>query len=195
MKKVLIAVDDRKSSMAVLSTFSNLVKRPQEVVLVHVERLEGRSMMIDMLGDAELGMLKDSLRGTDHKETLDRRARKILGYYEKEFADGWSVRTKTILRDGHPAEEIVRLAQDEGAEMIILGYPGKKRLTGLMSGSVAKEVEKKSKVPVLVAKSPTVCEEPYTWRDAYYAVSFSSLIVIALFFLGRILERNGAVLP
>ena len=52
MKKVLIAVDDTKGSQAVLSVFHNLVRPPEEVLLLHVERLEGRSMMIDMLSES-----------------------------------------------------------------------------------------------------------------------------------------------
>jgi len=49
MKKVLIAVDDTKASKAVLTTFHNSVSQPDEIILLHVERLAGRSLMIDML--------------------------------------------------------------------------------------------------------------------------------------------------
>jgi hypothetical protein len=53
MKKVIIAVDETEGSKAVLSVFRNMVRPPESVVLVHVQQLEGKSMMIDMLGDAE----------------------------------------------------------------------------------------------------------------------------------------------
>jgi len=71
MKKVLIAVDGTKASKAVLATFNNSVQLPQEVILLHVQRLEGRSLMIDMLGEAEMSTLKESLKDTQHKEELD----------------------------------------------------------------------------------------------------------------------------
>ena len=57
MKKILVAVDDTKGSEAVLTIFRNLVRPPEEVILLHVQRLEGRSLMIDMLGEAELATL------------------------------------------------------------------------------------------------------------------------------------------
>jgi len=81
MKKVLIAVDGTKDSKSVLSAFRNLEQRPEDVVLLYVERLEGNSLMIDMLGEAEMSTLKDSLKGTEDKEALDRKAEKILNYY------------------------------------------------------------------------------------------------------------------
>ena len=74
MKKVLIAVDDTKGSKAVLSVFKNLVRPPQDVWLLHVQRLEGKSLMIDMLGEAELSTLRESLKGTEYKEELDRKS-------------------------------------------------------------------------------------------------------------------------
>ncbi len=76
MNKVLIAVDDTKGSKYVLGVFQNLVRPPQEVLLLHVQRLQGRSLMIDMLSDAELSTLKESLKGTEYKEKLDMHVRK-----------------------------------------------------------------------------------------------------------------------
>ena len=86
MNRVLIAVDDTKGSKNVLGVFQNLVKPPQEVLLLHVQRLEGRSMMIDMLSDCELSTIRESLKGTEYKEKLDRQSEKILNYYRKEFS-------------------------------------------------------------------------------------------------------------
>ena len=45
MEKVLIAVDDTKGSKNVLDVFSNLVKPPKEVLILHVQKLEGKSLM------------------------------------------------------------------------------------------------------------------------------------------------------
>ncbi|MEK7196181.1 MAG: hypothetical protein AAB151_00805, partial [Nitrospirota bacterium] len=71
MKKILVAVDDSKGSRSVLSVFKNLVRPPEKVILLHVERLLGGSLMIDMLGEAELSTLRESLKGTEYKEELD----------------------------------------------------------------------------------------------------------------------------
>ncbi|MEW6108132.1 MAG: universal stress protein [Nitrospirota bacterium] len=192
MKKVLIAVDETKSSRAVLSTFYNLNKLPEKVILLHVERLEGKSLMIDMLGEAELSTLRESLKGTERKEHMDRKAEEILNYYREELKDSVVKSVKTVVRDGHPSEEILKVAEEEGVELIILGYRWKKGLNRLIAGSVAKDVEKNAKVPVLVAKKPVMCEETYSWRDAYYAVSLFTVVALFLFVLGIYLEKNGA---
>ena len=193
MNKVLIAVDGTKASKAVLATFNNSVQLPQEVILLHVQRLEGRSLMIDMLGEAEMSTLKESLKDTQHKEELDRKSQKILNYYKKEIEDSGFLNVRTVTKDGHPADEILKIAQEEGVELIILGYNGKTGLNRLIAGSVAKDVEKKAEVPVLVAKRVSMCEEPYSWKDAYTAVTVTTAIMIGMFLLGIFLQK-GAIL-
>ncbi|MBI5205382.1 MAG: universal stress protein [Nitrospirae bacterium] len=189
MKKVLIAVDDTKGSKAVLATFQNLVQRPEEVILLHVERLLGRSLMINTLGEADLSILKEELKDTEYKKELDRKAEKILTYYKKELEESGIFNIKTLIKDGVPAEDILNVAAAEGVELIILGYSRKEGLNKLITGSVARDVEKNALVPVLTAKKPVMCEESYTWRDAYYAVSLSTVIILAMFFLGIIFEK------
>jgi len=164
MKKVLIAVDETESSKSVLSVFHNMVRPPETVVLVHVQRLEGKSMMIDMLGEAEMSTLRDSLKGTEHKEALDRQSQKILSYYKKEIDNGGLVSVKTVVRDGVPSEEIMKVAQEEGADLIITGCGGKTVMQRLVSGCVSSDLEKNAPVPVLVAKD--AAEEKHAWGSA-----------------------------
>lgn len=189
MKKVLIAVDDTRSSRAVISTFHNVVSRPEEIVLVHVERIEGRSMMIDMLGEAEISTLKDMLRESEHKSELDRRAEKILDYYREQL-DSPGITIKTVVRAGRPAEEILKVAREEGADLILLGYTKRGGIGRLITGSVAKDVKRTAEIPVLSAQMPLVCEESYSWRDAYTAISVTTAIVLGMFLL-RLFVQHG----
>lgn len=159
MKKVLIGVDGSRGSTAIFSVLGNLVRPPEEVILLHVERLEGDSLMIDMLGDAEMSTLKEALRGTDYKEQLDRKAEKILSYYKKALEDGGLVSIKTMVREGHPSEEILKVAEEEQADLIIMGCSGKKGLYSLLTGRVTRDVERSSRVPVLIAKTEEKKEE------------------------------------
>ncbi len=164
MKKVLIAVDETEGSKSVLSVFRNMVRPPETVVLVHVQRLEGKSMMIDMLGEAEMATLRESLRGSEHKEALDRQSQKILSYYKKELDNGGLVNVKTVVRDGVPSEEIMKVAQEEGVDLIITGCSGKTVMQRLVSGCVSRDLEKNAPVPVLVAKD--AAEEKHAWGVA-----------------------------
>ena len=189
MNKVLIAVDGTKASTAVLSTFYNLVRKPEHVILLHVEKLQGRSLMIDMLGDAEMSTLKESIAGTEHKEALDEKADKILNYYKNVLEDSGKVSITAEIRAGHPCDEILKVAAEENVDLILLGNSGRRGFNRIISGSVAREVQKHTKVPVLVAKRPSTCEEPYSWRDAIASVSITSAIVLGLFLLGAFVQR------
>ena len=51
---------------------------------------------------------------------------------------------------GDPAGEVVRIAGDEGAEMIVLGTHGRTGLTRLLMGSVAEAIVRRAPCPVLV---------------------------------------------
>lgn len=165
MKKVLIAVDETEGSKAVLSVFQNMVRPPESVVLVHVQQLEGKSMMIDMLGEAELNTLREALKGTEYKESLDRKSERILNFYRKELENGGLVSVKTIIRDGITSEEILKVAQEEGVDLIVTGYNGKTFMQRMVTGSISKDVEKRAPVPVLVAKNPSA-EEKFAWTSA-----------------------------
>lgn len=165
MKKVLIAVDETEGSKAVLSVFKNMVRPPESVVLVHVQQLEGKSMMIDMLSDTELNTLREALKGTEYKDALDRKSEKVLNFYRKELENGGLVSVKTVVRDGITSEEILKVAQEEGVDLIITGYNGKSMMQRMISGSISKDMEKNAPVPVLVAKNPTEAEK-YAWTSA-----------------------------
>ena len=158
MKKVLISVDDTKGSKAVLSVFKNLVRPPQEVILLHVQRLEGKSLMVDMLGDAELSTLRESLRGTEYKEELDRKSEQILNYYKKELEDGGLISIRTVVRDGIAADEILKVAEEEKVDLIITGANENKGMMRIIAGCLPSEVERRSKVPVLVGKDENAAE-------------------------------------
>jgi len=51
---------------------------------------------------------------------------------------------------GDPAGEIVRIAADEQAEMIVLGTHGRTGMTRLLMGSVAEAIVRRAPCPVLV---------------------------------------------
>ncbi len=188
MNKVLIVVDETKTSKEVISSFQNLVQRPESAILLYVQRLEGRSALIDMLGDAEMSSLKQALADTEHKKLLDERAETVLKHYRREIETGDKLTIKSMVRAGHPAEEILKVAQEEDVGLIILGNDGNKRLSRFITGSFVKEVQQRAKVPVLTAKKANICEEPYTWRDAVAAISVTTVFIVGLYILGIVLQ-------
>ncbi len=169
MKKVLVAVDSTKNSETILSTLRDLVSWPENIVLLHVEQLEGNSLMTAMLSDSEMETLKESMKGTEHKEALDRKAEKVLAHYKRECEGSGSTNVRTMVREGHPSEEILRVAGEEGADLIIVGCSGKSRLERYITGCASKDIEKRAKVPVLIAKGNGCGKHAHLWdrREAY----------------------------
>jgi len=120
-------------------------------VLVYVEKFEGRSLIDEMLGDAELSTLKDVLKGTEYQKALDKKAQTILKYYKTALEKKGLTGIKTIIRKGHPAEEILKTAKDVKADVIVIGSRSR-RTTHLFMGSVSREVADGADIPVLIVK-------------------------------------------
>lgn len=68
--------------------------------------------------------------------------------------DDTSVPVEHRLITGDPASAIVRLAKEEGAELIVMGTHGRTGLLRLLMGSVAEVVVRRAPCPVLTLRQP-----------------------------------------
>jgi nucleotide-binding universal stress UspA family protein len=62
--------------------------------------------------------------------------------------------SRTLVREGDPADEILAAATAVGARMIALGTHGRRGLSHLLLGSVADQVVRRATVPVLTVRVP-----------------------------------------
>jgi len=60
-----------------------------------------------------------------------------------------AVTVERRLEDGQPAATILRVAREEGADLIVLGTQGRRGLGRLLLGSVAEQVVRQAPCPVL----------------------------------------------
>jgi nucleotide-binding universal stress UspA family protein len=65
-----------------------------------------------------------------------------------------SVQMKRLIREGDVASEILALAKDGPCDLIVMGTHGRTGLSRLLMGSVAEEVVRKARCPVLTVKTP-----------------------------------------
>ena len=70
-----------------------------------------------------------------------------MSSFVKEYFQGVLVEGRVV--SGYAAEEIVAVAEEVGADLIVLGTHGRKGLDKILFGSVAEKVIKTAKLPVL----------------------------------------------
>lgn len=80
----------------------------------------------------------------------------LLDKLRKLPAPEFEASVKHLVREGDPATEIVRVADEEACDAIVIGSHGRSGLGRLLIGSVADAVLRKATCPVLVVKgAPT----------------------------------------
>ncbi|GBD26688.1 TRAP-T-associated universal stress protein TeaD [bacterium HR30] len=62
------------------------------------------------------------------------------------------VRYRCVIGQGTPVEEIIRIAQEEGVDLIVIATHGHTGLKHLLMGSVAERVIRHARCPVLVVR-------------------------------------------
>jgi len=169
MDKVLITADNIQSAKEILSSMNNIVTSPKQVILLHVQQIVGNTMMTAMMSSSELETLKESIEDTDHKEALDIKAEKVLAHYRKQLQDRGMNNIKSVITAGHPSDEILKVAEQENVDLIVVGCSGKSRLKRFATGCVSSDVEKNAKVRVLITKNNGCGRHAYSWirREAY----------------------------
>lgn len=77
-------------------------------------------------------------------EEHEKEAKKVL-LSSKKFLEEQNVKVRTLLKSGHPASTIVKVAEEEGFDMVVLGSRGfgglKKLLLGSVSNAVVQEIK------------------------------------------------------
>lgn len=110
----------------------------------------------------------------------------------RAYDPGRSIGVEYVVRDGSPAEEIVRLADEAGCDLIILGTRGRTGLVRLLAGSVAESVLRHARCPVMALQASAV--GPAEGRDEIilHPTDFSECSRAALRVARSIARERGA---
>jgi nucleotide-binding universal stress UspA family protein len=76
----------------------------------------------------------------ERQQALDEILKKISFPAEK---------ARTMIKIGHPAQELLKMAVNEKVDLVIMGIKGRSDLEYLLVGSVAEKVFRRSPVPIL----------------------------------------------
>jgi len=136
-RKILVAVDGSDMTGKVLSAAADVSRHySSDLHLVYVSERgfsggsTGKELVMGELPEAERAM--------------------VSGFARELESEG--VRAVIHLRQGHPGEVIISLADGLGADLVVLGSVGMSRISRMLSGSVSTFVVTHSRAATLVIK-------------------------------------------
>lgn len=138
-----MALDGSDYSLRALDFAIDLARKYQsQLVLVHVVMRQ-----IYAINPPEAGILA----GTAIVRELETEGKTILTQGEERVkAQGLPVEAR--LRQGVPAEELLRAATDEKADLMVLGSRGLSQVRAFLLGSVSDKVSHHAKCPTLIVR-------------------------------------------
>lgn len=141
--KILVALDGSEYSLKALGLAIDIAKKYQsQLLLVHVVMRQ-----IYAINPPEAGILA----GTAIVRELEAEGKAILAKGEETVkAQGLPVQTR--LRQGVPAEELLRTAADEKVDLMVLGSRGLSQVKAFLLGSVSDKVSHHAKCPTLIVR-------------------------------------------
>jgi nucleotide-binding universal stress UspA family protein len=141
--KILVGLDGSEYSLKALDFAADLAKKYQsQLVLVHVVMRQ-----IYAINPPEAGVLA----GTAIVRELEEDGKAILAKGE-ETVKAKGIPVETRLKQGVPAEELLRATVDEKADLIVLGSRGLSQVRAFFLGSVSDKVSHHAKCPALIVR-------------------------------------------
>jgi len=147
--KILLAMDGSESSFRALKYAIHLAKvEDAEIMLLHVLENVKQGGVIGLR--ARYGDVKIVKAFLKYSEEIAKRW--IEKAKEEARSNDVKLRTEIILEQSSKAEEIVKYAEKNEADVIILGTRGLTRFKKLIVGSVANAILSNAKCPVLIVR-------------------------------------------
>jgi nucleotide-binding universal stress UspA family protein len=148
-KRILIATDGSKFSEKAAKVGIELAKLSGgKVIIVYIADISkyiSSAGLIAPFGGVSPDAIDDvvaSIRETGEKATLQ----------VNELARASGIISERQIVEGNPASEILRIAEDDKIDVIVMGSIGKTGLEKFLMGSVAEKVVHNSKLPVLIVR-------------------------------------------
>ena len=137
-RNILCPIDFEKNSIAALEIACELAEeRGATIHLLHVARVPSQDMNVPLPFDAD--------------PRWERAARARLEQVAREQLQG--VRYKVHVISGTPDDDVVRMAHDLNAELVVMATHGRKGLSHFVLGSVAERVMREVDCPVLTVRT------------------------------------------
>ncbi len=153
IKKILYATDlSKNSSYAFLYAIDMAKEHDAKIVVLHaVEPIPAYAEVY--------GTITDEFKKKQHEEIIESMKEQLQGFCKKAEAEIGppcvSLVSKILVPVGHPPEEILNAANEEGCDVIVLGTHGKGFLAHTFLGSVSNAVLHRTRKPVFIIPLPS----------------------------------------
>lgn len=159
IKKILVPVDGSAHSVKAVELASDLAsKYDAEIILLHVllrghmpdglkralevevgQRKDGAKNLVNMPQEimARVGSKKDAQLSIEELNFL---GKYVLGSVARICQDKGVRKVEERVEEGNPANVVIKVAEDAGVDMIVMGNRGLSDLQGLLVGSVSNKV-------------------------------------------------------
>jgi nucleotide-binding universal stress UspA family protein len=146
ISKILVPIDFSDTSLQALDGAIDLAAQLEaSVVVMHAYEIPIVNLWPD---GAILASAAEAARIASNAEIALRGA--------LESRSKWGVKLESILREGSPPEEIDAIAEEIGADLIVIGTHGRRGILRALLGSVAEKVVRTARKPVLTIPMPAV---------------------------------------
>jgi len=136
-ERIMIATDGSKHS-----------ERAAEVG-IELARLSGGAITIVYVADTgRLSHLPEDMAIASIRSLLIREGEDATNYVEEKATRAGVASTKMVV-EGNPGDELLRLSSESGIDVVVMGSVGRTGLDKFLLGSVAENVVRNSRVPVL----------------------------------------------
>src|SRR5665647_2556879 len=147
-KKIMIATDGSDCSRQVADKgieFAKLSRGTVYAVYV-VSTAYLPSMYGDYLSPMNMNIYWESIR-----EAFKTQGQQAVNYV-KNLGDMKGIKVEPVLLEGNPSAELIRYAEEEKMDIVIMGTLEKTGLDKMLLGSAAGNIVRHSKVPVMVVR-------------------------------------------
>ncbi|MEK6978302.1 MAG: universal stress protein [Candidatus Hydrothermarchaeota archaeon] len=148
--KILVPVDESDYARAVVEAAGELAKRYEaQVLLLHVFNERKYKMYEQMYEE-----MNEEVKGAIPLRTTEdfKQDATILAEGVGSALKGKGLRAKALGRVGDPAEEIVKVAEEEKVDMIVIGFKGATNVERFLIGPTAKFVAEHAHCTVMIVK-------------------------------------------
>lgn len=148
IKKIMVAIDLSEYSREILEYAGNLAKSiNSELIIVNVINNRDIEVLQKVAMETDLFSVEAWL--TRQKEE---RQRLIEGLIEESGCS--HLPNKIVFCEGVPFRELLKVVDEEEADLVAMGTKGRSNLAGVFVGSTADKMCRRCPVPILSLRSP-----------------------------------------